>query len=86
VVQLDLLKFEVVGDGVEGGEWLWSLDEDFHVIERLVHALQKVKNEVMISDGLTQATKVIGHALHAVTVVTDVEVAMLEGAKPGVEL
>jgi hypothetical protein len=36
VVQLDLLKFEVVADGVEGGEQLRPLDEDLHVIEPLV--------------------------------------------------
>jgi hypothetical protein len=39
VVQLDLLEFEVVADGVEGGERLRPLDEDFHVIEPLVQAL-----------------------------------------------
>jgi hypothetical protein len=39
VVQLDLLEFEVVADGVEGGEWLRPLDEDLHVIKLLVQAL-----------------------------------------------
>jgi hypothetical protein len=39
VVQLDLLEFEVVADGVEGGELLRPLDENLHVIEPLVHAL-----------------------------------------------
>jgi hypothetical protein len=39
VVQLDLLKFEVIADDVEGGEWLRPLDEDLHVIELLVQAL-----------------------------------------------
>jgi hypothetical protein len=39
VVQLDLLEFKVVADGVEGGEWLRSLDEDLHVIEPLIQAL-----------------------------------------------
>jgi hypothetical protein len=39
MVQLDLLEFEVVVNGVEGGEWLRSLDEDLHVIEPLVQAL-----------------------------------------------
>jgi hypothetical protein len=39
VVQLDLLEFEVIADGVEGGEWLRPLDEDLHVIELLVQAL-----------------------------------------------
>jgi hypothetical protein len=41
---------------------------------------------VTIGDGLTQGTKVIGHALHPVTVVTDAEVALLEDTKLGVEL
>jgi hypothetical protein len=39
-----------------------------------------------IGDGLTQGTKVIGHALHPVTVVTDAEIALFEGAEPSVEL
>jgi hypothetical protein len=39
VVQLDLLEFKVIADGVEGGEWLRPLDEDLHVIELLVLAL-----------------------------------------------
>jgi hypothetical protein len=39
-----------------------------------------------IGDGLIQDTKVIGHALHPVTVVVDVEVTLLEGAESGVEL
>jgi hypothetical protein len=45
-----------------------------------------VKNEVTISDGLTQGTKVVGHALHLVTVVIDAEVALLEDIKLRVEL
>jgi hypothetical protein len=36
VVQLNLLEFKVVADGVEGGEWLRSLDEDLQVIEPVV--------------------------------------------------
>jgi hypothetical protein len=56
------------------------------VIEPLVHTQQKVKNEVTISDGLTQGTKVIGHALHLATVVAGAEVALLEDAEPRVEL
>jgi hypothetical protein len=40
----------------------------------------------MIGDGLTQGTKVIGHALHLMTVVANAEVALFEGAEPGVEL
>jgi hypothetical protein len=40
----------------------------------------------MIGDGLTQGTKVVGHALHPATVVTDAEVALLEGAEPRDEL
>jgi hypothetical protein len=51
VVQLDLL--EVVAYGVEGGERLLLLDEDLHVIEPLIQALYKVKNEVTIGDSLT---------------------------------
>jgi hypothetical protein len=39
---------------------------------------------VMISDGLTQGTKVVGHALHPVTVVVDAEIALFEGEEPGV--
>jgi hypothetical protein len=39
-----------------------------------------------ISDGLTQGTKVIGHALHLATVVASIEVALLESAEPSVEL
>jgi hypothetical protein len=39
VIQLNLLKFKVITDGVEGGEWLQPLDEDLHVIEPLVQAL-----------------------------------------------
>jgi hypothetical protein len=86
VVQLNLLKFEVVANGVNGGERLRPLDEDLHVIEPLVPTLYKVKNEVMIGDGLTQGTKVIGHALHPTTVVADIEISMLEGMEPGIEL
>jgi hypothetical protein len=41
---------------------------------------------VTIGDGLTQGMKVIGGALHLVTVVTDAEVALVEGVEPGVEL
>jgi hypothetical protein len=85
-VQLNFLSFKVVVDGMGGGERLRLLDEDLHVIETLVQAMYKVKNEVMISDSLTQSTKVVGHALHPVTVVTDAEVALLEYAEPGVEL
>jgi hypothetical protein len=44
------------------------------------------KNEVMIGDGLTQGTKVIGLALHPMIVVTDTEVAFLEYEAPDVEL
>jgi hypothetical protein len=40
----------------------------------------------MIGDNLTEGTKVVGHALHSVTVVTDAEVALFESVKPGVEL
>jgi hypothetical protein len=40
----------------------------------------------MIGDGLTQGTKVIAHALHSVTVVTDVEVSLFESVEPGIEL
>jgi hypothetical protein len=36
VVQLNLLEFKVVADGVEGGERLRPLDEDLHVIKPLV--------------------------------------------------
>jgi hypothetical protein len=64
-------------DGVEGGELLQLLDED--VVEPL-------KNEVTISDGLTQCTKVVDYALYPVIVVADAEVALLEGAEPDVEL
>jgi hypothetical protein len=39
VVQLDLLEFKVIADGVEEGERLRLLDEDLHVIKHLVHAL-----------------------------------------------
>jgi hypothetical protein len=39
VVQLDLLEFEVIVDGVDGGEQLRLLDEDLHMIEPLVQAL-----------------------------------------------
>jgi hypothetical protein len=53
VVQFDPLEFEVITDDVEGGERLRPLNEDLYVIEPLVHALYKVKNEVMIGDGLT---------------------------------
>jgi hypothetical protein len=41
---------------------------------------------VTIGDGLTQGTKVVGHALHPAIVVADAEIAMFEGAEPGVEL
>jgi hypothetical protein len=41
---------------------------------------------VTICDGLTQVTKVVGHALHPTTVVVNAEVALFEGVKPGVEL
>jgi hypothetical protein len=77
-VQLNFLSFKVVVDGMGGGERLRPLDEDLHVIETLVQAMYKVKKEVMISDSLTQGTKVVGHALHPVTVVTDAEVTLLE--------
>jgi hypothetical protein len=40
----------------------------------------------MISDGLTQDTKVIDHALNLATVVADTKVALLEDAELGVEL
>jgi hypothetical protein len=39
VVQLDLLEFEVIVDGVEGGDLLQPLDEDLHVIKPLVQVL-----------------------------------------------
>jgi hypothetical protein len=39
VIQLNLLGFEVVVDGVEEEEWLRPLDEDLYVIEPLVQAL-----------------------------------------------
>jgi hypothetical protein len=39
VVQLNLLKFEVVVDGVEGRERLRPLNEDLHVIKLLIQAL-----------------------------------------------
>jgi hypothetical protein len=39
VVQLDFLEFEVVADGVEGGERLRPLDKDLHAIEPLVQTL-----------------------------------------------
>jgi hypothetical protein len=39
VVQLNLLEFEVIANGVKGGKRLRSLDEDLHVIEPLVQAL-----------------------------------------------
>jgi hypothetical protein len=86
VVQLNLLEFVVIADGVERGEWLRPLDEDLHVIEPLIQALQKVKNDAMIVDGLTQVTKVVDRALHPTTVVTNAEVSLLEDAEPGVEL
>jgi hypothetical protein len=40
----------------------------------------------MIGDGLTQGTKVVGHALHPMTIIADAEVALLEDVKPGVKL
>jgi hypothetical protein len=67
---------------VEGGERLRPFDEDLHMIEPLI----QVKNEVTISDSLTQDTKVIGHVLHLAIVVTDAEVTLLEDVKLGVEL
>jgi hypothetical protein len=71
---------------VEEEEQLSPLDKDLHVIEPLLHALQNVKNEVMISDGPTQGTKVADHTLHPGTIVTDAEVALLEDAELAVEL
>jgi hypothetical protein len=41
---------------------------------------------VTIGDGLTQGTKVIGHALHLAIVVADAEVTLLEGAEPGIDM
>jgi hypothetical protein len=41
---------------------------------------------VTIDDGLTQGTKVIGHALHLTIVVTDTEVTLLQGVEPSIEL
>jgi hypothetical protein len=41
---------------------------------------------VTISDGLTQRTKVVVHALHLATVVAAAEVTLLEDAEPDVEL
>jgi hypothetical protein len=41
---------------------------------------------VTIGDGLTQGTKVIGHALHPMIVVADAEVTLLEDAEPSIEL
>jgi hypothetical protein len=41
---------------------------------------------MMIGDGLTQGTKVVGHALHPAIVVADIEVSLLEDAELGVEL
>jgi hypothetical protein len=41
---------------------------------------------VTIDDGLTQDTKVLGHALHPTTVVTNAEVSLLKGVEPSVEL
>jgi hypothetical protein len=56
------------------------------VIKPLVQTLWKFKNEVTIDDGLIESTKVIGHALHSVTVVADAEADLLECAEPGVEM
>jgi hypothetical protein len=39
VVQLDLLEFKIIADGVEGGERLRPVDEDFYVIKPLVQTL-----------------------------------------------
>jgi hypothetical protein len=41
---------------------------------------------VTIGDGLTQGTKVVVHALHPATVVVDAEIALFEGAEPGIKL
>jgi hypothetical protein len=41
---------------------------------------------VTIGDGLTQDTRVVRHALHPVTVVTDAKVILLEDVKPDIEL
>jgi hypothetical protein len=41
---------------------------------------------VTIGDGLTQGMKVVGHALHLATVVTDAEVTLHDGVEPVVEL
>jgi hypothetical protein len=38
VIQLDLLEFKIIVDGVEGGKRLQPLDEDLHVIEPLFQA------------------------------------------------
>jgi hypothetical protein len=40
----------------------------------------------MIGDGLTQGMKVIGHALHLVTVAANAGVSLHEGAEPDVKL
>jgi hypothetical protein len=39
-----------------------------------------------IGDSLTEGIKVIGHALHPMTVVADAKVALLEDAEPSVEM
>jgi hypothetical protein len=40
----------------------------------------------MIGDGLTQDMKVVGHALHLMTIVANVEVTLLEDVEPAIEL
>jgi hypothetical protein len=40
----------------------------------------------MIGDGLTQGTKVIGHALHLAIVIANAQVTLFEDAEPGIEL
>jgi hypothetical protein len=45
-----------------------------------------VRNEVMIGDSLTHGTKVVGRALHPITIVADAEITLLEDVEPDVEL
>jgi hypothetical protein len=41
---------------------------------------------VTIGDGLTQGTKVVGHALHPAIIVANTKVSLLEGVESGGEL
>ena len=86
LVGSELLKEQIVAHVVEGRERSGLLEQGHHVAVLLVEAAQDIQNQGAVLDDLTQVPKIICHLLHALTVIGDREIALLEEAKLGVEL